>query len=109
MILKIDTTDSSKVVVEITDHKLNKIDQLIETKKFGSETLLPLILKIFNKNKISFEDLTEVKVNIGPGSFTGTRVGVAVANALSFALGIPVNGKRGKIVLPKYSKSKFDF
>ncbi len=109
MILKIDTTDSSKVVVEIIDHKLNKTDELIETKAVGSEALLPLILKIFKKNKISFEDLTEVKVNIGPGSFTGTRVGVTVANALSFALGIPVNGKRSKIVLPKYSKSKFDF
>jgi tRNA threonylcarbamoyladenosine biosynthesis protein TsaB len=38
-------------------------------------------------------DLNEIKVATGPGSYTGLRVGVAVANALAFALGIPVNGK----------------
>lgn len=64
-----------------------------------------------------FKGITAIEVNTGPGSFTGTRVGVAVANALGFALDIPVNGsprspreagKKGKIVLPKYTKSKFD-
>jgi len=46
-------------------------------------------------------DVTEIEVNLGPGSFTGLKIGVAIANTLSFALDIPVNGQR-KLVLPKY-------
>ena len=38
------------------------------------------------------EDIDELEVNPGPGSFTGTRVGVAIANMLSYALDIKVNG-----------------
>ena len=36
----------------------------------------------------------EIEVDRGPGSYTGIRVGVSVANALGFALNIPVNGKK---------------
>jgi len=108
MILKINTTIAQKVTVELVDPKSGKKDQLIQTQKLGSQVLLPMIAKILKKNKANFSDLTAVEVNVGPGSFTGTRVGVAVANALGFALNIPVNGKKGKIVTPIYEKSKFD-
>ena len=54
-----------------------------------------------NKN-ISLDDLSEIEVNHGPGSFTGSRVGVAIANALAFALKIKVNGQEPPI-LPVYS------
>ena len=43
---------------------------------------------------MEFKDLKEVEVEIGPGSFTGLRVGVSVANALGYSLNIPVNGKK---------------
>jgi len=108
MILKIDTTIAQEVTVELVDLKSGKKDQLIQTQKLGSQVLLPMIVKILKKNKADFSDLTAVEVNVGPGSFTGTRVGVAVANALGFALGIPVNGQKGNIVIPIYEKSKFD-
>ncbi len=106
MILKIDTTKSQEVKVELVD-KSGSI-QLVEKQKPGSQVLLPLIVKILKKKKISLADLKAIEVNPGPGSFTGTRVGVSVANALAYALNIPLNGKKGKIVLPKYEKSKFD-
>ncbi len=102
MILTIDSTSREKVTVALDDKKI------IEEQKLGSQVLLPLIVKILKKQKTTFADISEIEVNTGPGSFTGTRVGVAVANALGFALNIPVNGKKGKIALPKYEKSKFD-
>lgn len=108
MILKIDTTDNSKITVEITDEKSNKSDLLSETRKKGSQILLPMIDSLLKKNKTKLSQITKIEVNAGPGSFTGTRVGVSVANALGFALQIPVNNKKGKIVVPIYEKSKFD-
>ncbi len=61
--------------------------------KFGSQVLLALIKQVLAEKKLKIEDLEEIKVATGPGSFTGLRVGVAVANALGYSLGIPVNGK----------------
>jgi tRNA threonylcarbamoyladenosine biosynthesis protein TsaB len=49
------------------------------------------------------QDVDEINVEEGPGSYTGLKVGVSVANALSFALGKKVNGKMiGEIVEPTY-------
>lgn len=107
MKLVIDTTDSKNIMVELLDEN-KSISKLTESQKIGSQVLLPMIDKILKKNKVKVGDLKSIEVNPGPGSFTGTRVGVSVANALSFALNIPLNGKKGKIVLPIYDKSKFD-
>lgn len=108
MVLKIDTTKREEVTVELIDSKSKFKDKLVQSQKLGSQVLLQMIVKILKENKLSFGDLTAVEVNPGPGSFTGTKVGVSVANALGFALNIPVNGKKGKIVVPIYERSKFD-
>src|SRR3990167_3869635 len=108
MLLKIDTTKREEVIVELIDKKSDIKDRQVQKQKLGSQVLLPMIVKILKKNELNLKDLTAVEVNCGPGSFTGTRVGVSVANALGFSLDIPVNGKKGKIVMPIYEKSKFD-
>ena len=108
MILKIDTTKKEEIIVELLDSKKSQIDKIVEEQKLGSQVLLPMIAEILRQNNKKFSDLSSIEVNPGPGSFTGTRVGVAIANAIGFALNIPVNGKRGKIVIPVYEKSKFD-
>ena len=108
MLLKIDTTIHKEVKVELKDPKNGKVQKLVQKQKLGSQVLLPMIIKILKKNELVLKDLTAIEVNLGPGSFTGTRVGVSVANALGFAIDIPVNGKKGKIVMPIYEKSKFD-
>ena len=107
MILKIDATKHQEVKVVLIDPKRGKIQKLVEKQKVGSQVLLPMIDQIIKKNKMKIGDIKGIEVNVGPGSFTGTRVGVAVANALGFTLNIKVNGKKG-IALPKYEKSKFD-
>lgn len=107
MVLKIDTTKTDEVTVGLFENNEEKAT-LVSKQERGSQVLLPMIVEILKKNKANFRDITEIVVNPGPGSFTGTRVGVAVANALGYALNIHVNGKKGKIVLPIYAKSKFD-
>lgn len=113
--LTIDTVNREKILVTVADYWSNLKDKIVISQQTGSQALIPAIIKILKVNKCSVKDLTGIEVNVGPGSFTGTRVGVAVANALGFALDIPVNGsprggagKLGKIAEPIYEKSKFD-
>lgn len=99
MILYIDTRGSSakkdQKIVKVTLKNNGKVvASLTEGNEYGSQVLLPLIEKILKKNKLEFTDLTAIEVEIGPGSFTGLRVGVSIANALGFSLKIPVNGKK---------------
>lgn len=73
-----------------------------------SENLLPEVEKLLKAKKITAKDLTKILVNPGPGGFSATRTGVATANALAYALNIPMaewpSGKVREIVLPKYDK-----
>lgn len=97
MILYINTTDQKQVIVSLrNDGKI--IDSLGERNKLGSQVLLPLIDQLLRtappgaRNQL--QTLEGIEVETGPGSFTGLRVGVSVANALGFALEIPVNSKK---------------
>jgi len=67
-----------------------------------AQIILPMVEEILKKHRLVLQDLDVIEVNPGPGSFTGVRVGVSIANALSYALGIPVNGKRTPVE-PLYS------
>ena len=91
-ILYIDTTDNQKVTVSINKHA--KMTITASAKVLKAQAVLPSIDKLLKKCKISLSDINEIKVNTGPGSFTGIRVGLSVANALAYSLGIPVNGKK---------------
>src|SRR3989344_8753979 len=104
MLLKINTTNIEEITVELVDQKAAIADKLVSRQQKGSQVLLPMITQILKNNKKHFKDIKFIEVNPGPGSFTGTRVGVAVANALGFALKIPVNGKKGKIIEVVYPK-----
>lgn len=93
MILYINTKDIKKVEVALKKDK-EIITALEGHNEFGSQTLLPLIEKLLKQNKLKFTDLTCIEVETGPGSFTGIKVGVSVANALAYSLNIPVNNKK---------------
>ncbi len=97
----IDTTDNTKTLIRLEGD--NSTDEIIEPAKPRSQVTLLLVEKMLKKNNLRPQDLDEVFVNTGPGSFTGTRVGVAIANALGFGLDIKVNGSKLREALPKYS------
>ncbi len=100
MKLYIDTSDREEIVVGLDDKKFET-----ESRKDKSQKLLPFIDELLKKNEKKMEDITEIEINTGPGSYTGLRVGVSVANAIGWALDIPVNGKdlkKGESVEIKY-------
>lgn len=61
-----------------------------------AETLNTKTEEILNKSSISYDDLSGVVAYIGPGSFTGLRIGISVANALAYAENIPIVGGTGE-------------
>lgn len=101
-ILLIDTSSNKEVIVELRIGK----KEYQNKEKIGSQkaqATLPLIDELLRKHKLKASDLDRIAVNTGPGSFTGLRVGISVANALSFALKIPVNKKKvGEFVQALY-------
>lgn len=91
MKLFIDTSDRDNISVGIDG-------KMFETpaRKEASQKLLPFIVETLDKEKKTLEDVTEIEVALGPGSFTGLRVGVAIAQTLAWVLDIPLNGKKIK-------------
>lgn len=57
-----------------------------------AEALLPLIERVMARVEGGFEGLERVAVTVGPGSYTGLRVGISAARAIGLATGIPVVG-----------------
>lgn len=91
-ILFIDTSKQHIVSVKLVTDAGESVKETEQ--KFGSQVLLHLIEEVLAENKLKMVDLGEVLVETGPGSFTGLRVGVAIANAIGYSLNIPVNGKK---------------
>ncbi|MGW9330525.1 tRNA (adenosine(37)-N6)-threonylcarbamoyltransferase complex dimerization subunit type 1 TsaB [Bosea sp. (in: a-proteobacteria)] len=57
-----------------------------------AEALMPMIERVMGKVEGGFSSLDRVAVTIGPGSYTGLRVGISAARAIAFAAGIPAVG-----------------
>ena len=57
-----------------------------------AERLIPAIRECLNKANVEMSDLNRVISTVGPGSFTGVRVGLATARGLALALNIPIAG-----------------
>lgn len=65
--------------------------ETIDTRRH-TEALAPEIEKVLRDSGIAMSDVTHIGVGIGPGPFTGLRVGIVTALTLGYALQIPVHG-----------------
>ena len=89
-ILAIETSTRAASVAVIFDGKI-LAESLRESPQSFSETLMPQVEEVI-KISGAFENLDAVAVSIGPGSFTGLRIGLATAKALAYAWGIKIIG-----------------
>ena len=99
--LFLDTSDQNKVLVKLFKENI-LIAQKSGIRKLSSQVLLPLIDEICREKKIKPNDISEIEINKGPGSYTGLKVGAAIANAFGWYLKIPVNGEKNKIINPVF-------
>ena len=103
-IISIDKSDNKKINIEL---EVNGVKNNLSSESviLKSGAALPLIDKLLKDNNLKIEEIDEIKVNTGPGSYTGLRVGSAIANALGFLLKISVNNKKiGELARPVYNK-----
>ncbi|WP_175868461.1 tRNA (adenosine(37)-N6)-threonylcarbamoyltransferase complex dimerization subunit type 1 TsaB [Bartonella gabonensis] len=91
LILAIDTA-SIYCAVALIRHK-SVIARISERMYKGhAEKLIGYIAHVMMQSNIALDQIDRIAVNIGPGSFTGMRVGVSTARALALALEIPAIG-----------------
>ena len=57
-----------------------------------AEALIPMIARVMAAARIEFNELDRIAVTVGPGSFTGLRVGIAAARGIALAAGKPAIG-----------------
>ena len=60
------------------------------TDRKHAETALPLMERLLAETETALASLDLLAVDIGPGSFTGVRIGVSTVNAMAYALDKPV-------------------
>ena len=99
--LFIDTASNEYISVGL---EINGEEDAIKQKitKQKAQVVLPLIEKLLEKHNVFLQNIGSIQVNEGPGSFTGLRVGIVIAQALCWSLQIPINGKKPGLVEPRY-------
>ncbi|WP_336278816.1 tRNA (adenosine(37)-N6)-threonylcarbamoyltransferase complex dimerization subunit type 1 TsaB [Bartonella sp. CB175] len=91
LILAIDTASIYCAVALVRDKSV--IARINERMNKGhAEKLIGYITQITDQANITLDQVNRIAVNVGPGSFTGIRIGVATARALALALEIPTVG-----------------
>ena len=89
MLLALDTTAATATAALFRDETL-VAEREADADKKHAETVLPLIDTLLEENGVTIAQIDRLAVDIGPGSFTGVRIGVSLVNALAFASGKPV-------------------
>ncbi|MDO7983700.1 MAG: tRNA (adenosine(37)-N6)-threonylcarbamoyltransferase complex dimerization subunit type 1 TsaB [Pigeon pea little leaf phytoplasma] len=88
-ILIIDTSTDMQIVILTCEQNILDININIKAKSFVS-CMIPLINNILKTNSIDLFNIQKIIVGCGPGSYTGTKVGVLTSKLLALELKIPL-------------------
>ncbi len=98
MILSVNTSQPEVVELLIQDQKKVVATITIPAAHHQAEVLLPTLEKVLKKVKVQLSAIMAIKVvNQGHG-FTSLRIGVVTANALAYALHIPIIPSKGRVL-----------
>ncbi len=102
--LLINTANDDLVITIENDGKL--FSTILKSKMHHNETMLPEIDKLLKSQKLKLSDIDEYGVVIGPGSFTGIRVGIATIKAFRDATKKSAKGINNLDLLYELAKSQ---
>ena len=92
-VLAIDTAlEACSVGVFDTARAEARVHESLPMQRGHAEALMPLIARVLDRARLDFSALDRIAVTIGPGSFTGLRVGIAAARGIALAAGKPAIG-----------------
>ncbi|WP_339780579.1 tRNA (adenosine(37)-N6)-threonylcarbamoyltransferase complex dimerization subunit type 1 TsaB [uncultured Thalassospira sp.] len=90
-LLAIDTASTSLATAVLVNGEVK--GELFENMERGqAESLLPFIMQSLREAELDFADIDGIAVTVGPGAFTGMRIGLSTARGLGLARKIPVLG-----------------
>ncbi len=90
----------SACVLQLRDGCVVELASAMERFETGhAERLVPMIDEVMRGAGLAFADLDRIAVTVGPGTFTGTRIGVAAARGLALATGIALVGASSLAVM----------
>ncbi len=92
MIFAVNTTTEQFSLALMTVEGIVFAEYLISTSEKNFRGFMPAVSALFKSSDISIENIKAIAVAIGPGSFTGLRVGLAMAKGMVQGLGIPIIG-----------------
>lgn len=98
MKLYVDAHDNLKTVIKVGQHEYTK-----EYQSPRDQDIFSAVQTALKQAELSPNQLSEIEVYPGPGSYTGLRLAFAIAQAIGYVNQIPVNGlKFPDQALPKY-------
>ena len=84
------STSSNIASVAISEDDKCILELNIDNNKTHSETLMPLVSELFKKTNLNLSDINLIACDVGPGSFTGIRIGIASIKAIAESVNVPV-------------------
>ena len=91
LVLGIETSTTQGGVAIIGEERV-LCETVLNVEVTHSERLLPAVDRALDEARITLESLGGIAVSIGPGSFTGLRIGLSTAKGLAYATGLPLVG-----------------
>lgn len=93
LILAIDTAlDACAAAVLDTETAELRAQESLPMKRGHAEALMPMIARVMQSADLAFTSLDRIAVTVGPGSFTGLRVGISAARGFALAAKRPAVG-----------------
>ena len=108
MILAIDTASTLCAACVWNTDAGRELGRCVEDIGKGhAERLMGVIDIALAQAGITYADITAIAVSVGPGSFTGIRVGVSAARGLALALNVPAHGVTTLSAIAETARQEF--
>jgi tRNA threonylcarbamoyl adenosine modification protein YeaZ len=104
-LLAVDTSSKTASVALVSEEKLLG-EFTVQTKFTHSQSLMPMVDQMLKQAGVSISEIDGFAASMGPGSYTGLRIGIAAVKAFGFALNKPVYGVETLMAMTDQVKEK---